>query len=135
MRKYSRSPLPILMEAGRFDLALFAHRATGRALRLAHGPVRSSNQNSEAAAALQRPKPGLQCVRALSVEARTSHGTEFLLQDIKGLSFNKSLKAGDAGQGPTNTWVLVKGFNLSYHNEEILSFNIDPYDGNFNLTP
>ena len=71
------------MEAGRFDLALFAHRATGRALRLAHGPVRSSNQNSEAAAAFQRPKPGLQCVRALSVEARTSHGTEFLLQDIK----------------------------------------------------
>ena len=29
--------------------------------------------------------------------------------------------------------VLVKGLNLSYHDEETMSFTIDPYYGNCNL--
>ena len=29
-------------------------------------------------------------------------------------------------------WVLVKGFNLSYHNKETILFTTDPYYGNLN---
>ena len=32
-------------------------------------------------------------------------------------------------------WVLVKGFNLSYHSKETLSSTIDPYYGNLNKIP
>ena len=29
-------------------------------------------------------------------------------------------------------WVLVKGFNLGYHNKETILFTIGPYSGNLN---
>ena len=32
-------------------------------------------------------------------------------------------------------WVLVKGVNLRYHNEETRLFTIDPKYGNINLNP
>ena len=33
------------------------------------------------------------------------------------------------------TWVLVKGFHLSYHKKETVLFTIDPYYGNLNYIP
>ena len=32
-------------------------------------------------------------------------------------------------------WVLVKGFNLSYHNMQTRLFTIDPYYGSLNPKP
>ena len=32
-------------------------------------------------------------------------------------------------------WVLVQGFNVSYHNEETILFTIDPYYGNLTSIP
>ena len=34
--------------------------------------------------------------------------------------------------GSSFTWVLVKEFNLSYHNKETILFTIDPQYGNLN---
>ena len=34
-----------------------------------------------------------------------------------------------------STWILVMGFNLSYHNEETLLFAVDPHDGNLDEIP
>ena len=31
---------------------------------------------------------------------------------------------------PPNSWVLVTGFHLSYHNKDTILFAIDPYYGN-----
>ena len=33
---------------------------------------------------------------------------------------------------PNPCWVLVRGFNLSYHKKETILFTIDPYYGNLN---
>ena len=33
-------------------------------------------------------------------------------------------------QGHGLVWVLVRGFNFSYHNKETIVFSIDPYYGN-----
>ena len=43
----------------------------------------------------------------------------------------------DKGKGlravrcPQDNWILVKGFDLGYHNKETIVFTIAPYYGNF----
>ena len=40
-----------------------------------------------------------------------------------------------AGTKQDKSWVLVKGFNLNYHNKETVLFTIDPHYDNLNQTP
>ena len=42
---------------------------------------------------------------------------------------------GQAGDLSTQGWVLVRGFNLSYHNEDTILVTIDPYSGSLNPIP
>ena len=39
------------------------------------------------------------------------------------------------GVGASIFWVLVRGFNLSYHSKETVLFTIDPHYGNLNKIP
>ena len=52
-------------------------------------------------------------------------GVRRQLADTRGLAEDLSAK----------DWVLVKGFNLSYHNKETILFTIDPHYGNLNKLP
>ena len=55
---------------------------------------------------------------------------------LGGCSFRQSAVAFlTAGQPLAKTWVLVKEFNLSYHNKETLFFTKDPYYGSLNQSP
>ena len=57
-------------------------------------------------------------------------GTDALLQ---GANCQGKLRGGtERRQTPTGSWLLAKGFNLSYHRKETMSFAIDPDYGNLN---